>query len=596
LNYFIYIDNIMRDILSVKHELMKNKETPMKKVVEFVVPEKDLKYYGDYYGGKLNHKYNMSRNNVDENELKKYVGGVQSTHAMTHLARQHYQEHARKNLEHQAKLHNLRLASNPNFYQDEEKSDNSVYDKIESLFNKLISQLKNNNYSRDIVNYVFDIQQSMLDKGFNLTSENLQEIKRFSSLADELLNQDVIIETIDLKDRGIYETISDALQSIIKIANSLQQYSNRQLRERKFAQEGIKKNMQKELFNKEKVFEDFTKIEEKLTDRLKYDRNYLDYKALKKQVQLDAIAEKNEKLKQARKSLARFAKIVKVAAEFKRLLDMKRVKDTIKQQNDELIQAYNDENRHFDELDATYSQQLLDLTTAQGEHIDAIEQNKNQLLQHAEQTYNLEKEELQRIHTGKKLKNKVTLLEKTHKTNTELIEQKYQEELKEATERYDKDKGKLERKIQQIQEDKVTALANTVQNIYELLKDSGLTLEQIQKQFGVEERFLSPRFREVQHAPLLEEQDEEPIPYVDHVEGEHKEEEAKQPEYIFTKRDKRYEEINGFVMTELKKLIISDKDKREYKKYAGKRIDETTSTKDNLKTVYKFCVEKGLLI
>ena len=159
----------MRDILSVKHELMKNKETPMKKVVEFVVPEKDLKYYGDYYGGKLNHKYNMSRNNVDENELKKYVGGVQNTHAMTHLARQHYQEHARKNLEHQAKLHNLRLASNPNFYQHEEKSDSSIFDRIQVFFNKLITQLKTNNYAKDVVNYVFEIQQLLIDQAVSYT-------------------------------------------------------------------------------------------------------------------------------------------------------------------------------------------------------------------------------------------------------------------------------------------------------------------------------------------------------------------------------------------------------------------------------------------
>ncbi|MDR3594284.1 hypothetical protein, partial [Clostridium sp.] len=278
---------MINHILSYKHQFSKNKPY---QVFAKEYPELHDKPHQEYIENNrnqvLHHLYNFSRNFQDVNDLKSYAGGVlHNTHAMTHKARQHFQEHARKNLEHQAKLHNLRLGHDPNFYKHEEKSDSKIFDKIQIDFNKLIAQLKNNNYSRDVVTYVFDIQNLLVEHGYNLTAEQLYEVKKFASISDELLDADIIRSSMDIKDRGTYETVADGLKNIIQAAKALEPYSNSQLRERKFAQEGIKKNLQKELYNEEKIYKDFGMTEEKVKDKLRYDRTYQDYLKQKKEEQ-----------------------------------------------------------------------------------------------------------------------------------------------------------------------------------------------------------------------------------------------------------------------------------------------------------------------
>ena len=275
----------MRHILLRKHELQQIK--PYK--VEATLPKDNGRdanledYMAVEMGGSLHHRYNMKQDVVEDNKYKCYVGGIQNTTHMTHKARQHFQEHARKNLEHQAQLHNMRMAQNPNFYKQEEKSDETVMTKIKTNLINFTNALKNGNVGKESLSIIQNIQEQLINNGHNLTSNDLIQIQEIMTTAYDIFNRDVLLDTLDTKDNSVYFSIKSVILSVIEITQEYMPYAEKSLRERKFAQKGIKINTEKQLLDTKKIMKEFGDTEDIIYDRLKYDTNYLRVKELKYQ-------------------------------------------------------------------------------------------------------------------------------------------------------------------------------------------------------------------------------------------------------------------------------------------------------------------------
>lgn len=629
----------MKDILRVKHDLMKNKE-PVKNnkmYIEFRPPTEEVNYYAGFEESTKNHKHNMASRKQDENELKKYTGGVKNTHAMGHLARQHYQEHARRNLEHQAKLHNLRLSTNPNFYRDEEKSDSSIYKKIETKFNNLISQIKNNNFSGSTVKFVFDIQEELLDKGFNLTSENLQEIKKNVSLCDDILNNsDAILDSLDTKDAGNYETVNDGLKNILKITQEYQPYANRGLRERKFAQQGIKINLQKTLFNEKKVLNDFGNTETKIENRLKYDANYQRIKELKAQEKL--ILQSGKKINDFLTKAIQRRKAQKETKE--KIEDDIRFRDKILTICDRIIEDFRrnaeNYNGHIESIDKSISTSAKKYDADIRELKETKAEIQARLTEAFEQSKSVVHQDYKDLPKGQKnltvYSTHMTRLKDKYDLELQNLENETKEKLKSLRDAYEQKRIHLQSRLERFIIERHQNIDDAEEKIYKLLENSGFSADEIFESLrGMTEGLESPKTMDFYSLRLdsvnaktpdarrqkalrqqdgnedleqgeekLDVDDEEysPVPYA------LEDEPVIEPEPAARLEDRRelqlgnrgrWITVEGMTLSDLKKIDISKEDKKEFLKSYGRPDYQLRSNQEDLVAFYEFLVSKGYL-
>ena len=280
----------MSNHLHAKFDLaMRHQPVPMKPIMAIPNDPVMEEYMRTEHLGGLKHKFERAVKHHTQAYNKHLIGQQSYDHReMDRRAQQHRQEHIKKNMERMAHLRGLQLG-NPEYKQMEvEGVDSAVYDKLKNLFIVFTTHIKHGTVNKEAFSPVQEIQNVLLQSGYNLTESEINELLSSCSVSRELLQSRTLREAQDLKDSGIYYSIKSVLKTISDILAQLKPYAEKSLRDRKSIQKGIKAEVEKKLLNEDALRKKFGKSELLISERLAIDDKYASYKQHEKKAEEDA--------------------------------------------------------------------------------------------------------------------------------------------------------------------------------------------------------------------------------------------------------------------------------------------------------------------
>lgn len=301
-------------------------------------PKVDDRAYAEYLADdrmtSLVQKHNAAVTNADNAKFYKFAGSlVPNTFGMQQKARQHYHEQRMKTLQHLANIQGMRLGQSPQY--TEPSSDPKVIENMKTNYADLLRDLKSSNITQNAVSTARSILNTLLNDGYNLTSADLSSVEKYSTLSLEVLQNELILDSNDVKDSGNIRNIEFIIQSIMKTVGMLREYADQPIRERKFAMQSVKIEMQNDMLDPENIQSDVQKTEELLKIRLEISADY------KKLVEL-----REERLKQRIAAADREQK-----AENKVL---QQIRDEFKTESEEVIAEIDDIITNIQDADNEY--------------------------------------------------------------------------------------------------------------------------------------------------------------------------------------------------------------------------------------------------
>ncbi|MDR3595832.1 hypothetical protein, partial [Clostridium sp.] len=336
---------------------------------------------------------------------------------------------------------------------------------------------------------------------------------------------------------------------------------------------------------------DFGMTEEKVKDKLRYDRTYQDYLKQKK--------EEQKKINMVRAFLE---------AKMKKAHNKKELQDTM-YVYEQLVKYFHETTRHIeirmDEIEKTIQEQKL----ARERNLTEMQRQREEKDILAEEKYNEEVRKIEAHHAGRK----VTIESKRARiAKLNSAQEKYHKELDDNQTAYNHqinyyenhhDSTLLEKEVH------LSELNNRLEQLYEqverdiikLLQDNGFSehkiISEIQKHSeGIAHpSFQSPKTKTVNVKPTHHKGEILPPPMFPAPEEKEEEAVAEPLEYpINISNNGRFKTINGWTSSELKQKI-GETYRNEFKTVYGSRLDQMRANDEDLTKMFKFCKNKGLI-
>jgi hypothetical protein len=212
---------------------------------------------------------------VKDNEINSLSGGAISKYNdKNRQVREHQKELLNRNLDYLAKLRNTRVKNS--YYRGQEHEDTKVFHTIKAVFASLITNLKNNNYTKDTLNFSKSVENHLLSSGYHLTYDELQQLLGHVSTCLELTNNDMVLDMLDFKDRAQYDTLKTSLLMTIKIIKAIQNFSNEPLESRKIKLQHFMEQLTNDKVNEKMAKSEQADVLDMWKNGLRYNKNYND--------------------------------------------------------------------------------------------------------------------------------------------------------------------------------------------------------------------------------------------------------------------------------------------------------------------------------
>jgi hypothetical protein len=461
--------NVLWDLSNKKIKI----DTPKINRIMDEKPDK-AKQIQEEHKQRLNSLYNHLRNKNETIKYSEYVGGAISLNQVKPESRDALQQQIRKNLKNLSDNYNLRLGVNPMYLQESEALDTTVFDKIKSIFIKLTTGLRNNNFNKDVANQANEILSIMLNSGYNLTSSNISQILQYLSSLSDILTNEIVQNVQDIKDNSVLNILMDVLSNIEELAKKLQTGSDLSLRERKQRQEGIKTNFETELLSSQATQKRITEVINNLQEnKLKYDDNYLDL--MKKKAENAEKRMKNVKngWNKLRQGIYNNLLLFKKNEEIKKLEGWNMA-----------VSTFTDLTEEFDKNNERILATADDTRKLLSEMINTIKIDKQTIIDDRDDFVKTDKEKLDRQLKGLKKKTDENKLEqerltKLHDERVKQSEQKAQESI-----------AKIEQELVEKREEALEKLRDLDKLIIDTETKYETDVDALAKRFGIEKDYL----------------------------------------------------------------------------------------------------------